>query len=218
MTQAELDKEINDLQVEYRKAVYRESAIREVAFLPMDLDICGIKVKQFTPKHYIFLDFLGSPFVGGKGEIDAGRIAEFLWIVSAEYEDEAPEKKEEFIKRLANVDAETALSEISNYVKDAFSDLTASSGDKAEAETQTPYYAWICSYIDMLGAEYGYRDDYVLNMPLARIFQLARVIEVRKAIQLGKEPFLVNNLSDNAKVKLRALLKQKAEMNKEVTN
>jgi hypothetical protein len=74
------------LQKKYSEAVYNESAIREAAFLPITLDICGITVGQFTPYHYLLLDFQRNPFItGGADAPTAGHIAQFLWCVSVEF-------------------------------------------------------------------------------------------------------------------------------------
>jgi hypothetical protein len=212
MTLVEINTQLEKLQKDYREAVYRESAIREVSFLSIDLDICGVEVKQFTPKHFIFLDFLQSPFTTGKDTITIEDVIQFLWIVSKDYVDNSPQKKEEFSKKLLDKDLNKLVEEIDQYITDAFADRPPKMDMPKGKETQIPFFAWVCSYIDLLASEYGWLDDNVMNMPIARIFQYAKAIEARKSYMAGTKPCLMNNMSDNVKVQIRALLKQKNEM------
>jgi hypothetical protein len=213
----DLDQQIAALQKEYSQAVYRESALREAAFLPITLDIAGVTVKPLTPRMFIVLDFLQSPFVTAKNELDAGDIANFLWVVSSEYEINNPTKKEEFLQKIvAEVDVETCIKDISIYVQEAFIDAPSIPviTDKSPHQKQNniPFFAWVVNYIDVLAHEYGWDDEKILDMPFNRLFQYLKAIEVRNTLCAGKEPKLFNNLSDKTKNALKKLFTQKQKV------
>jgi hypothetical protein len=196
---------LTNLYREYEKAVYDESCIRELAFLPVTLTIASIEVRQFTPYHYILLDFIRSPFVGGTEEPTVESIAEFLWIVSADYKDNDPAGKNKFInEKVAQVNYIQALEDIGEYVTNAFLDVPPPLAIAQDTKRDSiPYYAWIVSYIDVLASEYGWQERDCLHMNFSKLFQYIRAIEARKSVTAGKEPVMYNKISDEVKVRIR---------------
>src|SRR5689334_706017 len=70
----------------YREAVKREMDIRDAAFLNITADICGIPIRQMTPRDYLILDGLGSPILDGRiATASREDIVKFLWFLSPEY-------------------------------------------------------------------------------------------------------------------------------------
>ena len=177
----DIAKKIEELQKEYAEAVYRESSLREAAFLPITLDIAGVEVKPLTPRMFIVLDFLQSPFITAKDELDAGDIANFLWVVSTQYELNNPTKKEEFLQKVvADVEVDTCIKDISTYVQEAFIDAPSIPmvTDKSPRQKQNniPFYAWVVNYIDVLAHEYGWDDEKIIHMSFTKIFQYTKSI------------------------------------------
>lgn len=209
----DFEKRLAELQAKYREAVFKESAIREAAFLPVTLDIGGIAVKQFTPYMYILLDFVQSPFISGDRRPDGCHVAEFLWVVSTEFKENDEVGKKAFIEnKCADLEYFKTVEEIETYLMEAFIDIpptTREDGSQKPKNNRTvPFYSWVCSYIDALASEYGWTDDKVIHMPFARILQYSKCIEARKWMAAGKEPQLFNNLSDKAINNIRRLYKE----------
>src|SRR5688500_6466026 len=72
----------------YRRAIAHgarfEEALRESAWLPLGVQICGVPVRQLTLRHLLMLFRGGSPFLCG-GRVRRGHVAAFLWCVSPLY-------------------------------------------------------------------------------------------------------------------------------------
>lgn len=209
------------LLYEFNMARYQESVIRECAFVPIDLDIDGIPVKQFTMMHRILLDFCNSPFIKEQDDLDKQHIWEFLWIVSTEFVMNNPNKKKEFIesnlKFRSTVEAYTRLiTGIFEYLKSAFLDsveyerqltkdeeLLAAVSDRSNfvVKEESATTSWIAEYISIIASAYGWTDEYILNLPLARVLQYIRCITKQEAIKNGVSIKLRNKFSDEANEK-----------------
>lgn len=199
---------LSELNKKWQEAVTKESSIREAAFLPVTLDISGIEVKQFAPIHYMYLDFSQSPFLNRKRAPDPEDIVRFLWVVSVDFKAFNDTAKNEFESKCLNLDYLSTCDAIDNYLMDAFIDMPPAQKDFHTKEPRIPYIALVCSYIDMLAHQYGWKDDEILQMPFARIYQYVRAIEARTYAMHGKDAHLINNLSDNAKREIRLLTNQ----------
>lgn len=200
---------LKQLNKEWNDAGYKESVIREFAFLDITQDICGVEVKQLTPLHFIYLDFLNSPFINPRDDISPGDVYQFLYVVSTEYRKNDKQHYEEFVKRFVDIDLQKTIDEICQYIQEAFLDSPpATVGPKSN---HRPYTAWIVEYIHMIASEYGWVDEYILNLPFTRIFQYIKIIDVRRCIASGQKPVQFNKFSDAAKAKLTAHLQKKAE-------
>lgn len=208
----QLDEKIKETSKEYVEVVYKESAIREIAFLNIPIDICGVEVKQLTPYLFILLDFIKSPFLVNDRMPDEINIVDFLWIISTRFVENDKDKKAEFIKDIAvKLKYDEAIKGIYEYLNEAFIDSPAQhveTNNKLK-KTNIPFYAWIAGYIDILSSEYGWLDNYIMNMPFTRIFQYLKTIEARKMAELGKEPLLFNQYSDKVMTTLRKLNREK---------
>lgn len=189
------------LVFDFNKALYIESCVRESAFLPITLDICGIEVKQYTMRHHILLDFANNPFVKGGVDFDKEHILEFLWIVSTDFEFKNAIKKMEFIaKQSSNLDDDfyKYVYEINEYLSNAFLDMNQLESVGAEVET----VSWIASIITTISSRFGWHDEYILDLPMARVSQYLRAIYKDDCYKNGVTPTIVNKLSDPAKKKM----------------
>lgn len=167
---------------EYAEAASREQVNRDLAFLPEAPAICGIRVRHMTPRHHILLSGCRNRFVVG-GHPQPEDVAMFLWFVSPEYTT-VPGFREVFVNtKVRPLDFYEAARAIYAYMERVWQDWPA--GDGA---TRKQYTAPVASTIDLLASEYGWSDEMILEMPLARIFQYIRRIEIRhnpKAMQFN---------------------------------
>jgi len=203
------DEQLKQLNKEWCEAGYKESVIREFAFLNITHEICGVEVNPLTPIHLILLDFLNSPFVNPRDTLNSGDIFQFLYIVSTDYKQGDKTQYESFIAKHANIDINKAVDEIIEFINDAFLDEPASSTSN-KSSNKRPYTAWCVPYIDRIACEYGWTDDYIIRLPFSRIFQYLKAIEARKCDQSGQPIVLFNKYSDKASNKITSLLKEKA--------
>ena len=158
----------------YTAAVLRERELRDLAFLNLPLPLCGIVVRQFTARHLILLGAMENAFVTRRGVPTITDVFQFLWVVSPEYGVD-PDQRGAFWKRLATkLNGTQPLPAIMKYLDDAFYD--------APLGTPTPqklFTSSVAGIVDTLASEYGWTDDLILEMPLARVFQYLRRIRQR---------------------------------------
>jgi len=193
------------------RAAAQEETLRRRAFLPHTTALCGVPVRAFTPRHFLILDELASPFLTGT---TAGpeHVAQFFWIVSPAFLLPSPEvpmrevktARSAFIGRIATrVRFGPALREIDAYLDAALFDRP-SGGDS----TARPDVSFAAALVDEIASNYGWPDEVldargqpvwnagILDKPLARLCQYRRRIWKRDAARLGHDLTLPNRLSD----------------------
>jgi hypothetical protein len=140
---------------------------RELAFLDVPLDICGIPVQQYRPRHLLLLSACGSPVIVG-GTVLSEHIVQFLWIVRAESDAD----RESFCARVADLDGEQMCDAIEDYLEGARLDRPPSS-TRTEREPITCYFA---SLTHEFALAYGWPPAQTLETPFAQLDQLWRLI------------------------------------------
>lgn len=193
-------------------AVRKESEIRETALLPMRFDLMDIEVNQFTPQHFILLDFADNPHISGDKKPTLEDTLQFLWVVSPEYKHKDKIAFAMFKEKYHKLDNEKMSMEIYEYLSYSLLDLIPNNTPEQSIPktNKTPNYAWIIPYIDIIASQYGWTDEYILNLPFARILQYTRVIEERLTASGGGIVMLGNKLSDKATKELLILINEKA--------
>lgn len=213
------DQQLKQLNYKRQLAVRRESEVRETALLPMCFDLCGIEVNQFTPQHYILLDFADNPHLDGKPPT-LEKTLEFLWVVSTEYKHRDKDAFEAFKNKYKDAfDHEVMIDEIYEYLSYSLLDLVSSSSQDESKKPKTnraPYYAWIIPYIDLLASQYGWDDDYIMQLPFARILQYTRAIEERLSVGSNSRLTLTNKLSDQVNKEILDLINNRAKAENKV--
>lgn len=238
MTTQEYDKQYSELNLLYRQALVDESIIRESVHLSIPYPVLGFNCKWLTPKMYMMLDFIQSPFI-----VDYGKkfptyddIIDFLWIVSYSYK---PINVTDYklvtlwnkltkyvfklltLKRLGyysnNMDVRKEnyfiiLKSIQEYLADNFLDAPAEMLDKTGNRMRKPkdYWAWFSSFVDIICNQYSsLTPNDVKDMPLAEINQYFKCIEARKCITNNEPVIMFNKRSDSVAQQLMKLLKLK---------
>lgn len=145
-----------------------EESRRELAFTDLPETICGLDVKQLTPNHLRLLFAAKTPFLCG-GHRTPEAIAQFLWIVSEEFSNSDLDRTA-FIQLIADmpVDWETG---IDDYLDRVFMDSPTASGSR-----KAPIVSLSASLVHELASAYGWTPEQTLNQPLARLYQLFRLI------------------------------------------
>jgi hypothetical protein len=157
------------------EAVNAEQVNRELAFLPMPPPICGVPVRHMNARHHIILMGCGNRCLAG-GRVLPEDVAFFLWVLSPQYTTQ-PGFREAFIaESVRPLDFPSVVLDISTYLDRVFQDWPAPPTDGAQRKQ---YTAPVASIVDILATEYGWSDEAILEMPLARIFQYLRRITMR---------------------------------------
>jgi hypothetical protein len=149
------------------------------AFSFLEPKICGlVELRPFTPMMFIHLEGIESPFFRSTGKmIDEVDICLFLWRCSTCYVADDEALRRYFISNLAMLDYNDVQLEIFAYVKRAWAGMPqwpgAGRGGQGVAQ-------WPSRLVDMLGSEYGWSEEYILNLPFRRLWQYANRILERK--------------------------------------
>ncbi len=158
----------------YSQAVERENQEREAAFVnPLTL-VCGIAIRQLTPRDGIILEGLGSPFIVG-GNPTWSQIMEFLWRMSPDYS-RSNLKRHLFDLRCWRLRRADTLKPLDKYIERTFQDAP---GQKSGASQKVPFAGWPAYIIDPIASEYGWGLDVILNTPYRVLYQLLNCITKR---------------------------------------
>ena len=174
----------------FREAVNEETQNRELAFFSSPLPVAGVSVRHYSARHHLLLIGCDNHFLTG-GIIRSEDIAMFLWFVSPEYVAGNQKLRSRFIRR--NVRglpyAETKRA-IETYL--SLQDWPASTpGGKKHRD----HVASVAFIVDRLALEYGWSDEMILEMPLARVFQYLRIMTMRadpKALMFSPSDRLIS--------------------------
>lgn len=166
------------LPEEVQKAIDQAESWQAESWLNLTSEIAGVEVRQMTLNHFFLLDGIESPFLKNRS-FTPGDLGVFLWILSPDYKP-CDKARNQFIKSIVNVNIAEAVNDISDY-------LTATFQDAETSEDNSKKYANFIAYmVDMFAREYGWQTDYILNLPMRQIYQLATAIGERYAKQAGE--------------------------------
>jgi len=166
----------NELIPGFREAVEKENRERDVPWLGLTEFIAGVEVLPFTPRHYLILTAIGSPFLLG-GAPTAVEVIQFLWIVSPGF---IPGRsmcarwhRWKFVRRNRKLDWASAVKAIDDYLDGAFENAI---GGSVSAKS---YFSSLAGIVDCMASEYGWTEDEILKTPFKKLFQLNRSRRMR---------------------------------------
>lgn len=159
------------------EALQRERELRELAFLGATEPIAGVPVIPLTLERLNLLMVSRNAYVTG-GEPSAGHVAHFLWIVSRAFKPHDLQKRDVFIRSIAQIPLELADAGIRSYLEAALMDFVA--GADAGGASSTPVVCWLAALVDTIAREYHWSRQEILTTPLAELAQYLRRIEQRQ--------------------------------------
>ena len=183
----------------YAEAHAKERRIRDIAWLPWEVPLCGIKVRQFSPNHFIALRLAGSPFISETPrDPEVEDILIFLWIVSPSYQPGDDEARKAFcLPLLATVQFLPAITAIWEYLTDAFLDVPRGTAGGVD------YFCAFGPLVRTACRDFGMTAEGAMDAPFARLYQMDRIAAKAANPRLP----LINPLSDG--VVTRTLLSPK---------
>lgn len=157
------------------KAIGRERRLREEAYLGTPQFICGIPLKQITPRLLAVLFRINTPFLQG-GDATEEDIALFLWATHLRnpMREETPRwlgktERQKFAKLFRKgFDYDEAERAIDEFMVDTFLDAP-------DGKPSRPYVcsiAWL--EYGMAAKPFNWQREYTLDQPLRIIYQLLR--------------------------------------------
>lgn len=183
-------------------AVNKERVIRDRSFLGFNERINGIEVKPLTSRHILHLDEIESPFTMG-GDFDAFDVISFLWIVSPKfrplnrfsdawthYRFVRSVSKSAFKGETPEDALENAGQAIRDYIGESFTDGSGGNGERSIS-----YFSWLAGSVAIVGGHFGWSEDTVLDLPIKRLLQYTRAINIIK----NPEAKLFNKYSDQVR-------------------
>jgi len=194
----------------YREAIEAENQARVTDYLDAPSIIGEVCIAPLTIRRMARLQSVGSRFVvRDDGPMDAAtEIALFLWALSPHYEHAYWLKsrielhcprlarwlfnriRNQFVKRISKMDAETIIDDITRLLKHTFED---SPGNDEQEQAASPF-AWPTSFVGMLAEQRHWTEGEILDMPLRRVFQ-----HVRSIIRQHKPDAILFNPSDKVR-------------------
>ena len=160
----------------YREAVEMEEANRDLALFDT-VPICGLSCKPMSVRSWVLLRQMGDRFVTGSSMPTPEDIAVFLWIHSPEYRlDEKFRIK--WVKRhirplFKSHGVGWCIDQINRHIERSFQDSMGGGGGGKS------YINSAAGVVDLIASQYGWTDQHILDMPLARIFLFQRAIIMR---------------------------------------
>ena len=116
-----------DLPKSVLQAIADADTAQQEAWLNIEHEICGIKIRQMTIKDFYFLNGVESPFLKG-GDFTPGDIGIFLWLLSPDYKP-CKTAQRKFVKQIKDIKVARAEEEILKYLEITFSDMDTLSDD-----------------------------------------------------------------------------------------
>lgn len=176
----------------YAEAVAREQQLREEAYLNAPSNICGVRVKQITPRLLGLLNVIQSPWTFG-GQVTPGASIQFLWTLANDFTDRSDEMRDwftvNFVRRITEKewDWEYVFDSIGEFVDDTFMDAPTGG-------TESTPYASTTAWLEVRMRKFmGWDSETTLNTPLRRIYQLLRCEQI-----MDGDRTIVNKYSDAA--------------------
>jgi len=157
----------------YLEAVRRENDIRDAAFLDLTTSICGIEVRQLTPRDALILDGLDNPLMRG-GIPTESQLAHFLWLLSPSYKHGSKVRRFLFARKVRNVKFIEATLACWSYVEDSFQDSPPQSSDRT-----CRFASGIAHLVDRMASQYGWTEEKILHSSFKKLFQYMKVMSAR---------------------------------------
>lgn len=170
---------LSDLIPGLREAEDQYRSDNAEAFLGIENDIAGaVPILPFTPKMYIDLVAAGNAFFAPKGTpITAADVAVFLWRCHPNYcfgTEQANTLRRFFNGSLYLLDYSRAVDDINTYNAAAWAGMPMWKSRGVDVGVAQ----WPSRLVHLFAKEYGWTEEYILNLPFRRLWQYAnRVLE-----------------------------------------
>jgi hypothetical protein len=144
------------------------------AFTGIEIPICGIEVRPFTPRMFIELDGVENDLMRDVKGPRVEHLAMFLWRISQEFDRLNAGKRARFLCQFRRVEYGPAVLGVRDYLRRTYSAMPLIGG---RGETVA---VWPSVLVHLIAKEYGWTEDVILDTSFRRIWQyLNRIFESR---------------------------------------
>ena len=179
-----------------KEAAKFEKRIRLEAFLSLDVSLGEFKVRQITLSDFAYFEFSENAlFVEGEDPTVADFVL-FLWHMRTWGE---PRNEKQFAKWAASRMTLTMQEEILGFIAAQMNDMpSGKGGDTGEIKQSTvaDSSVAIATLVDQIASEYGWIEQDILNIPVARLLQYYQRILKRN---LGDKYAITNKITQQAR-------------------
>ncbi len=187
-------------------ALAAAAAQRDGAFVAVPFDVCGLKLRPLTLRDFLHLALAGNAHLGGATPppaeapaVDRARFwsshhAQLLWVVWEGAKLGNTKARDAFLKnQVAPLDFALLSAGLADYLAEQFFDAPRApalvDGAPPPVEHNDPLrVSFVAHHVHALAAAYGWRLPEILDLPLAVVFQLRRLIRADQYITAGKTP------------------------------
>ena len=128
---------------------------------------------------FVELDGAESPFFRRDALINEADVAVFLWRCSPYFTRTNDAQRRFFIGNLAVLPYQPAVDEITEYLRRAWDGMPMWPG---KVKKDIALAQWPSRLVHMFASEYGWSEEYVLNLPFRRLWQYAnRILEEKNS-------------------------------------
>jgi len=171
------------------EAARRENDSRDAAFLDLETDICGFKIRQMTVEDHLVLSGLDNDVVQGRLPHPKA-LAFFLWYLSPGYRGNAPVRRWWFAVRVWRKSYDHLVAGCRDYMAKTMADAPSRSPN------QRCFASGVAHAVNLIAINYGWKERDILKLSLRRMFQYQRCIQAYhnpRAVFISASDSLVGN-------------------------
>ena len=157
----------------------REQAIRQISLLDTII-LCGLPCRQMSIRTHTLLVGMESPFLVPKPAAPSPEdVAVFLWLHSIDYIAGDERARQRWVRRnvrplLKSGKYAWCVSEILVHISNTFMDSPGPGRQDGKV-----YFLGSAALVDSVASEYGWTDEFIMGVPLSRLFQYQRATRIR---------------------------------------
>jgi len=156
----------------------REQTVRAASLLDTII-LCGLPCRQLSIRTYTLLKGAGNPFIVPSVVPSPQDVAVFLWLHALDYEAGNERARLRWVRRnvrplISGGKYPWCVAEINRHIENTFMDSPGPGRYDGKE-----YFLGSAGLIDLIASEYGWSDEYIMGLPISRLFQYQRAMRKR---------------------------------------
>lgn len=153
----------------FREAVKAENDARDAAFLNLNSTICGVELRQITPRDFLILDHLGILFAL-KQRPDRIGLVKLVWMMKARWM-----LRIYCVWKVWRTPTSKALAQLEEYLEATFQDTPG-----GHVTPQIPSVSWAAYICQEMYKAREWEDERTMRTPLRVINQIINLVRMEK--------------------------------------
>lgn len=164
------------------EAAEAEAAARRAEdFIEVSRTVCGLELRQVTPRDLLLLDYAGSPFIRG-GDIAPASIAQFLWQM-LERQPQGWLSRRRFFRHCAALGYDDSVAQIKAYIDRHFADAPKGGGGAPGQPIGTSFVAPLI--VRIAAGIPSLTPPAIMDTPVSQLFQYQKILAIEEARKSG---------------------------------